>query len=251
MRESILTDFFSNYDVTDSSMSIVPKNHIADMRFNSNAKVYPCNFCGRSPAYEYYSLYISLDSNAYWNDDSFSYDRNFTDRFKALFGQDILKTKIKMAQKDYEGKNLEWRHYKAEGLKAAFDKLYQKPTDKFHGYPLQKVYNLTCKEYVRGIANLVVKVFSKRPEFDKYAKQYMQDALTKPDFEGQEFGNEVSLKLLGSSEGDCIDDYYKSRIVGIMLRRQCDGSLPVLLSSLKIMLKDYDPEYFAKVNAKF
>lgn len=257
VRETILTSFLtqpSEFRKFEKSMPIeIDPNLPGQFKAQwAQQKIqYPKNPCGSSPAYLYYALYMSLDSTAYWNYAAFTYDKPVTDRFKTLFGQDIIKTRIKMAQKDYAGNTMEWRHYKAEGLQAAFDKLYQKPTTSFHGYGLQQIYNASVKEYARDIARVVAKVMTRKPEFENFAKQYMQDAMNKVDFEGQEFGNAVTGKLVGQSGNQCVTNGYDTRVVGVMLRRQCDGSLPTLLKCLKTVLKDYDPEFYNQVSSKF
>ena len=254
VREVMLVNFLTSYRnyASDTSIAITTGKELPGVfKTFTNEKYYPTDRCGSSPAYLYYGLYISLDSNAYWNYSACTYDESFRARYKSLFGQDIIKARIKMAQKDYENNNMEWRHYSAVGLQAAFEKLYQAPSGTFHGYSLQKIYDASVKKYVHDITMTVVKVMAKRLEFEQYAKQYLQQATTRADFEGQEFGNNVTEKLLGKSAGDCIDAENQTRIVGIMLRRQCDGSLPVLLSSLKTVLKDYDPTLYKAIQTKF
>ena len=256
VRETIIANFLgpaSDYRKYEASMPVdVDRDLPGVFKLGDYGKTqFPSDQCETSPAYLYYALYISLDSNAYWNYDACVYNKPMTDRFKALFGQDIIKAKIKLAQKDYEGNAIEWRHYRAEGIQAAFDKLYQKPSTKFHGYMLQQIYDFSAKQYARDITDVVVRVMARKADFEKYAKQYLQDAQTKKDFEGQDFSNTVSQELLGTTGNTCIPDEYATRVVGIMLRRQCDGSLPTMLNCLKTVLKDYDAEFFTRVGTKF
>jgi hypothetical protein len=171
-------------------------------------------------------------------------------RFRSLFGHDIIKSRIKMAVKDWNGNPLYWNHYNAIALKAAFDKLYQRPTGNFEGAALQKIYDASLKDYVRNMTNVVVKVMANKPAFEAQATQYQVKSTTDPEFEGLNFCSAATVTLNANLSQDCLGDY-DERVVGIMLRRQCDGSLPTLLICLKTMLKDYDLEYYNKVNPKF
>jgi hypothetical protein len=242
IRNNFLNSLFDSYtQYADTTVAFLLKvEYSEDM-----IKMYAAPKCGWSPTFIAYSFYEGLDT-AYSN-----YSPEVVARFKTLFGQDIIKSKIKMAAKDWEGNQMLWPQYSALGINAAFAKLYQKPTGTFQGIGLQKLYNTAMKDYVRDMTNVIMKVMANKPTFEALAKQYMLKATTDPEFDGLSFGGEATTKLGADFSQECLNDYYAQRVVGTMLRRQCDGSLPGLLLNLKTVLKDYDPEYFTKVGTKF
>jgi hypothetical protein len=217
--------------------------------------VYPYRQCNTSTSYIYYSFYIPLDSNAYWNWSSFSYDKKVQDRFKFLFGKDIIAKRFSLAAKSpWDGEISEFRFYNSDAIDQAFKKLYKKPSKKFKGLRLQKIYDIALKEYCRDAAAVVAKVKSQDAAFVELAKKYLAGAEKDTTFEGQNFSAEAARQLKtveAAGTFTCMHAYMHERIVGIMLRRQCDGSLPVLLSWFKTILKDYDPDYFKTISAKF
>ncbi len=201
--------------------------------------------CGWSPGLIPNYLYVRMDTT-YGN-----YGPEALARFKSLFGQDLIKARIKTAAMDEEGNQVEWNHFSGAALQAAFNKLYQQPTGLFQEIGLQKIYDATLKNYVRETTNVIVKVMSNKPAFEAMAKKYMIKATTDPQFDGIDFSNQATQKLVAKLSQECLNDYHDYRIVGAMLRRQCDGSLPMLLSCLKTLLKDYDPGFYKQVALKF
>lgn len=217
-------------------------------------KEYAMKMCGTTPSYMYYNMYISLDSNAYWNYTSFSYDKNFRDRFKKLFGEDIIASSFKTVSNDAQDNTpSEFRFYNPKALEAAFDQLYLPPTANYKGIPLQKIYNISLKEYIRVIGRTLSTIFRKKPEFEKLAAEYLSKAKTDKEFNGQTYSYEAAAQLLGNDDirYQCFDERGPVRIVSIILRRQCDGSLPAVIKLYKKLVKDYDPEYFEEIKSSF
>ena len=65
-----------------------------------------------------------------------------------------------------------------------------------------------------------------------------------------EFASQTYGKIFGEAEmAECSPAI--NRMLGTMLRRAGDGSLPAILLCMKTMMKDYDPEYYNKVALKF
>jgi hypothetical protein len=253
VRETLLTSFlapcvYSSADCDKSHPITIDKNVPQGVRRGGpkGGIEYPLKWI--NPLTVRYAFYIGIDSTAV-------YDALSSNRSKTLFGQDIIKDKIKMAQKDYNGQNMEWINYKAAGVQAIFDKLYVKPEGKIKGYLSQEIYNTVARDYVRDITRVVVKAMTRKPEFENYAKQYLQQAINKADFNGLEFIYATGEKLLtdlkwqSDSGWAMYPDQYI--VLGILLRRQADGSLPVLLKCLKTLLKDYDTEFYNQVSSKF
>lgn len=242
IRKTFLNTLFDTYtQYEDTTVAFIRKEEYGD----EMVKVFAAPKCGESPVFIAYSFYAGLDTS------STNYGPEVVARFKTLFGQDIIKSQVKMAAKDYDGNPVVWPQFNALGINTAFSKLYQKPTGTFQGIGLQKLYNLTMKSYVRDMTNVIVKVMANKPGFEAQARQYMLKATTDPEFDGISFSSEATTKLAANLNQECLGEYYPSRVVGIMLRRQCDGSLPMLLSCLKTVLNDYDPGFYKQVALKF
>lgn len=253
VRETLLTSFlgpcqYASSDCDKTHPITIDKNVPRGVRRGGTKGgiEYPLNWV--NPLTVRYAFFIGIDSSAV-------YDALSTSRSKNLFGQDIIKDKIKLAQKDYNGKTLEWINYKAAGVQAVFDKLYVKPDGKMQGYLWQEIYNATAKEYVRDITRVIVKAMANKPQFENFAKQYLQQAMSKADFNGLEFIYKTGetlltdLKWQSSSGWAMYPDKYI--VLGVVLRRQADGSLPVLLKCLKTLLKDYDTEFYNQMATQF
>lgn len=211
--------------------------------------------CTVSPSIIYYQFYLILDSNAYFNTESFTYDANVRARFKNIFGEDILKSQLTLpVGKSHESGDASpvFRFFNGKAFTAGFKKLYKKPDGKFKGLVLQKIYNATLKDYCRDVADIVCKVLSDKTSFQKWADDYLVRAKADTAFNGITYTSHAADALIGTAEYHKLNCCTASdRIVGIMLRRQIDGSLPDLLACFKTILMDYDPEYYNKVKNNF
>lgn len=216
--------------------------------------IYARRQCTVSPSLIYYSFYLPLDTNAYWNASSFSYNASVRGEFKNLFGEDILKDQITLPV----GKNGDSQHppvfrfFNGKAFSAAFKILYKKPGDEFQGLVLQKIYDATLKDYDRDAGNAISHILSDKKLFKQLADDYLAKAKTDTSFDGVSFTNKAADTLIGKavySQLKCMDA--SNRLVGIMLRREIDGTLPILLANFKAILKDYDPEYYTKVKDSF
>jgi hypothetical protein len=238
IRESFLTGLFTDYDPADSTISIVANY------YGEQTTLHPASLCGFDPGFFTGTLNYALDT-AY-----FGYDAQVMARFKTLFGADIIKSKLKLAAKDYEGNPIEIYQYNPIGVQAAFNKLYQKPTSSFKSIGLQKLYNVSAKQYVRDAVDIIVAITAKKTIWDAQVKKYVLLATTNEEFYMGEFANETYTKIFGEQEmKDCAP--YANKMIGMMLRRSGDGTMPTMLVCLKTMLKDYDLEYYNKVALKF
>lgn len=242
IRNNFMNTLFDTYtQYEDTTVIFMAKDPYEDKMI----KMFAAPKCGWSPVWVAESFYAGLDTA--WT----NYGPEVATRFKTLFGQDIIKSRVKMAAKDWEGNAITWNHFSGVGVQAAFTKLYQKPTATFKGLTTKKIYDISFKDYVRDITNIIIKVTANKPVFEAQAKLYFTKATTDPEFEGIGFTSTATEAILGTYMTECLSDYYRERIVGTMLRRQIDGSLPVLLTSLKTLLKDYDPTFYAQVATKF
>jgi sporulation protein YlmC with PRC-barrel domain len=242
IRNNFMSTLFDTYTQYDDTTVFFMGKHPYEDRI---IKMYAAPKCGETPVWVAQSFYAGLDTS--WTD----YGPEVTARFKTLFGQDIIKTRMKMAAKDWEGNTMTWNHYNGLAVKAAFDKLYQKPTATYKGIALKKIYDLSFQQYVRDVTTIIIKVTANKAVFEAQAKLYLTKATTDPEFEGINFTMNATQTILGDYKTECVFEYYRERVVGTMLRRQIDGSLPILLTSLKTLLKDYDPTFYNQVATKF
>jgi hypothetical protein len=204
--------------------------------------------CDVSPATLYFSLYKPFDPTdpdcgSYY---CFTYDKDMQGRFKALFGKDILKQKISSARKD--SRKTELHYFNAEAIQAAFNRTYLKSTGTFRGVALQTIYNFTLKAYCRDAGEIIKRAFSQQELFNKLSSGYLEQVKKDTLFDGKAYSEKAAVQLLGEKakrQYSCMEPRLSGTIIGMMLRRQCDGTLPVLMNCFKMLLKDYDPEYYA------
>lgn len=176
----------------------------------------------------------------------------YNETFKATFGANILAKRLKMAayyqdedtkRKVYDTFTL----YAKDGVQKAFDKLYVKPTADFEGYSMQKLYKLAAKDYVRDFSKLLVYLLStKKAVFEQAGKTYLLKATTDKDFYHRNVTGPAFKKLFPTEASKmqypAFSEEINSGVIGSLLRRQCDGTLPTLVNCIKTVLKDYDPE---------
>jgi hypothetical protein len=238
IRESLLLGLFTDYDPADSTITI-KANY-----YGEETTLHPTSLCGWDPGAFTGTLSYALDT-AYMG-----YNAQVMARFKSLFGADIIKGKLKLAAKDYEGNPIEIYQYSPLGVQAAFNKLYQKPTSSFKGIGLQKLYNVSAKQYTRDAVDVIVAITAKKAIWDAQVKKYIQQATTNEEFYMGEFADETYTQIFGEKEmKECTP--YINKMIGMMLRRSGDGTMPTVVICLKTMLKDYDLEYYNKVATKF
>lgn len=222
----------------DNTEGMITKN-------NSEGKAMyymPSSQCEESPAYFYYGL-----ANCVSDMDKYEgYTATYKANFKSAFGKDLMIPALKMKAVNNFKKPEMFNQFSGAGLKAAFDKLYKKPEATFEGVAMQSIYNSALRDEFRAMAKVVMDVNKKKAAFVKEAAAYKTQALTNAKFDGQTFSEDATERLLGKDDGTttCIG-WYKGRVVGMMLRRQIDGSLPILITCMNTVLKDYDPDFFA------
>ncbi|MCS6820861.1 MAG: hypothetical protein NZ551_03235 [Microscillaceae bacterium] len=212
-------------------------------------KAVPQNQCEGSPAYKYYGLVIALDEEAYWNWAAFYGKRSkFSQNFKALFGVEPIQKIIPLPSEKGLDEQYGFRFFNPQALKIAFDKLYVKPTTQFQKLTYQKIYDISLKDYFRDATMLIAEVLKNKPLFERLAKEYFEKAQKETNFEGQILTQTYEQKHYANvGQSQCV---YFNRILGMMLRRQTDGSLKVMLEALKTILKDYDPETYNRFKDK-
>lgn len=241
IRDMMLMNLFTDYEPADTTITIVVKNYFGN---DVDGKLHPTNLCGYDANYMA-GVFSSAVDTAYEG-----YTWPVRNRIVSLFGADVIKSSLKTAVKDYEGKPIMINQYSGVGIQAVFNKLYQKPTTLFKGIGLQKIYNASSKQYMRNATDIVVAIMANKTVWDAQVKKYQLQVTTNPEFYMDEFAQETFTKIFGEKEmPEC--GPYAIRMIGSMLRRAGDGSLPTLMTLLKTVLKDYDPEYYNKVALKF
>jgi hypothetical protein len=241
IRETLLLSLFTNYDPADSTIFFTAKNYYGD---GVDVKVYPSSLCGWDASFMASTFKYAVDTSYE------GFEGTVRTRMLSLFGADVLKSKLKLPGKDYEGNPIYIYQYSGAGIQAVFNKLYQKPTAAFKGIGLQKLYNVSAKQYLRDATDIVIAIMAKKTIWDAEVKRYMQEVTTKEEFYMGDFAGETYAKIFGETEmKECAP--YVNNMIGSMLRRGGDGSLPTLQVCLKTVLKDYDPEYYNKVALKF
>ncbi|MES2775920.1 MAG: hypothetical protein V4722_17220 [Bacteroidota bacterium] len=250
-RSIIYDGIYSNAnDITvwpDSTMIIARRPDWDTTRVDT---IGPVSLCNSNPVYFYYKLAQGIGVG-----DIETYEKAALINFKQAFGKDLFGPGIKLPGKDYNNKPAFIKQFKADALKTAFDKLYKKPTEDFDGFAMQKIYDITVKDYFRSFAAVIGDIMKKKPMFVLLAADFKKKALTRKDFYGPEAAYDIQKKLLGEAytpgQGldNCIDGVDK--IIGMMVRRHIDGTLPTLLTCAKTVLKDYDPEFYATIQNSF
>jgi hypothetical protein len=241
VRERLLMNLFTDYEPADTTITITVKNYFGN---DTDADLHPANLCGWDAGFMAMAFTSAVDTT--WE----GYTWPVRNRVAKLFGADVIKGSLKTAAKDYEDKPIMITQYNGLGIQAVFNKLYQKPTTSFKGIGLQKLYNASSKQFLRDATDIVVGIMSKKTIWDAEVKRYMQQVTTNPEFYMDDFASETFTKIFGEKEmAECAP--YANRMIGTMLRRAGDGSLPTMIPLLKTVLKDYDPEYYNKVALKF
>jgi hypothetical protein len=138
--------------------------------------------------------------------------------------------------------------YDAKKIKALFDRYYMKPTDMFGQIPAQAVYDVAFKRWVTRLANEIATVKGKVPKskWPKLFKEYQAAAKANGTaFKGQEFLKQLAQNV--AEEDPAMEG--AGRALGIILRRNADGTWPTVAGLLKKVIADYDPELAKEVGA--
>lgn len=130
--------------------------------------------------------------------------------------------------------------YDPAALQAAFDRVYPKPSTLLDGVPAQTVYDVLFKDWVARRAELLADVLGRPGVLEEGAQAYRTASAAK-GFEGASFGYDLAGKLKGPLQNE-------GRFLGMLVRRQLDGTLPTIVGCLKRVLRDYDPATFRRLD---
>ena len=130
--------------------------------------------------------------------------------------------------------------YDGRALEIAFRKLYVKPEKMLCGESAQTLYDRIFRQWVRDSAQVLKRALEQDGGrwLPDAARRYEEQALSDPQFNGTEFSGSLASELgYGPWENE--------RLVGLIVRRARDGSLPAIQKILTTLLSDYDPEFSA------
>lgn len=250
LRELMVDNFFQRQNqengkgwMVDSTIVIETKNNWGTY-YSS-----PISYCGNSPAYFKSSFVDAIRLK----DTSSEYSRiDFDKSFKMIYKKDVRKPSFT------KNAGFNEASYNGDALLAAFKENYIKPTENIDGILMGKVYNIALKAYARSCAIVMVDILKNKAAFIQQTNLYKAKALANKQIDGIGFCTKASDVILGKKYYDekvnpnpkeCVG-YYYDRIVGMMMRRQLDGSLPAVMKCITTVLKDYDPEFYETVKTK-
>ncbi len=169
---------------------------------------------------------------AFYNDAN---QKNLEAGFQKLFGRALVKSRAG------SGDNTLYA-YDAGALDAAFGKLYLPPDRSLGGVRARVVYDTLLKKWVAQKADAIAELLSHKALLVAAARELPLKMKAK-DFDGATWTKTLAEKLPESLRGDW-------RLVGTIVRRQADGSLPALVKMLRRVLTDYDPKTLERLDAK-
>jgi hypothetical protein len=108
----------------------------------------------------------------------------------------------------------------------------------------QAVYDLFFKPFLTRFARDAAFIQQKIPKAKRatLAKQYQADAKNTADggeFYGPDYLGQLAAKVLPEDAQHA--EARSGRTLGIMMRRQLDGTWPTVVKMLQTVLQDYDP----------
>ncbi len=126
--------------------------------------------------------------------------------------------------------------YDPVALRALFDALYVKPNDKRIGSTMRALYDATVRDVVTLLAKDIALLTAQPRVLAAESKRVMDAAKSGKGTQGKDSWR-LSLNKLVKGDDDAarIDP----RLVGFVLRRQADGTLPVVVDILRTVTTDY------------
>jgi hypothetical protein len=158
---------------------------------------------------------------------------NLETAFKKAFGKALVKSRAGDGPEALVA-------YDPAAIQAAFDRVYPKPSALLGGVPAQKVYDLLFKDWVEGRAEVLADALGRPGLLADRAQEY-RTATAAAGFNGPGFAYDLARKLEGPLK-------HEERFLGMLLRRQLDGTLPTIVGCLRRVLRDYDPATFRRLD---
>jgi len=133
-------------------------------------------------------------------------------------------------------------------IEAAFDRAYVRPQQLVApGVTAQIAYDTLFRAWTADYAEKVALVLD---HADILARKSRELAVRQhsPDFDGVAFQSEAARAMFPDPKS--AKETVRGQDVGTLLRRNADGSLPVLVKILRRVLADYDPTTAARLGAR-
>ena len=166
-----------------------------------------------------------------------------TAEYTKAFGGDLIKNRPK------DGRTPGWfPQYDKALLAKAFDALYVKPSTTHAGFTAQKIYDYLFKQPMRKLAGDLPRILADKAALAEAAKAYQAAAKTE-GFHAPRYLDKPAAELSGPQGGDDEKPPVSGVVLGMVLRRHLDGTLPLVIQKIKQVLRDYDKEAFAQVKA--
>ena len=151
--------------------------------------------------------------------------------FRELFGHALIKKHVGP-----------FVAYDPAALDAAFTAMYVKPTVTLGGVPASVVYQTLFKDNVAQKAEVIAAALTKKGFLASKAKDYLAH-VRDPKFDASAWQYDA-VKDAGAPLAS------EARLVGTLVRRQADGTLPAVIKMLRTVLGDYDPDTLKKLDAR-
>ncbi|MBX2932175.1 MAG: hypothetical protein KF781_09535 [Chitinophagaceae bacterium] len=238
--KNYFTDYIPTYYTAEDIKTYFPDTTkvITFSDNDSNEKYFVRKWFGIPPSYIIVEYFIERkDENDYYYIQSEEFEKRFTE----TYGVPLEGKSIKMATGET------FYFFNPKAVKAVFDKLYAKPSTKFENITYQTLYNIALKKYFRDVVKLMSYLHTtEKQEWTQVTTRFLTRAKISKEFNIYEESDYARNKLFPTEKSrkqfpNFSEEIY-SGYLGPILRRHCDGTLPVMLNCLKTILKDYDPE---------
>jgi hypothetical protein len=144
--------------------------------------------------------------------------------------------------------------YDAKALDSLFKRLYVRPDATVAGLSARRIYDGVFAAWIRSVVKDLVAVLETlaADQLDALARRY-ERAAGEEGFHGPAWLADQAERVgLAPPQAAPEDEAFstdpatrRTTVMGVVLRRRIDGTLPVLLEGLKTVLRDYDPDTFA------
>lgn len=178
--------------------------------------------CGNNFCYIYNSLHLDRE-------DMKVMDSIIKEKFQIAFIRRFEKTKMD---------NSFFTYYNGAGIRYLFDRLYIGPKAEILGFSAKDLYHFSFRTYLRNRLEILQAMVSDPKRLDSWTKDYKLRSDSDPMFTGTLYTQDVAVSVCGSK------NYCDHRFVGMILRRNMDGTLPTVRNILRKITLDYDPELF-------
>ncbi|MFN8674187.1 MAG: hypothetical protein U0457_19155 [Candidatus Sericytochromatia bacterium] len=150
---------------------------------------------------------------------------------------------IKAFTKEYNEKEMV-NYFNPKMIEWVFNNFYEKPDKTTLGIKNQEFYDYFLKKELREYTRAYIGL-QKRGDFSKKVEEY-KESLKKDPYSGTDFTANFAenIKLDIKSEPRDYEDY---TIIGCWLRRGIDGTEKVAWKNLKILMEDYDSDWFKEI----